>query len=299
MASTQTIQPSSMKAWLMAARPKTLAAALVPVLVGTAVAVAEGSFAAPAALAALVGASLIQIGTNFANDYFDHQKGADNDDRLGPTRVVQAGLISPEAVRTATGVTFGLAALVGGYLIWIGGWPIVAIGVASILSGLAYTGGPYPLGYNGLGDVFVFIFFGLVAVTGTYYVQALEWSTSALIASIPVGLLSTAILVVNNYRDIDTDRVAGKRTLAVRLGRMATRWQYVLLVLGAYAVPVAQWVIVGERSWILLPLASLPLAAFCVRDLWQKSGPALNPVLAKTAQLLALFGVLYAVGYVL
>jgi 1,4-dihydroxy-2-naphthoate octaprenyltransferase len=299
MASTQTIQPSSMKAWLMAARPKTLAAALVPVLVGTAVAVAEGSFAAPAALAALVGASLIQIGTNFANDYFDHQKGADNDDRLGPTRVVQAGLISPEAVRTATGVTFGLAALVGGYLIWIGGWPIVVIGVASILSGLAYTGGPYPLGYNGLGDVFVFIFFGLVAVTGTYYVQALEWSTSALIASIPVGLLSTAILVVNNYRDIDTDRVAGKRTLAVRLGRMATRWQYVLLVLGAYAVPVAQWVIVGERSWILLPLASLPLAAFCVRDLWQKSGPALNPVLAKTAQLLALFGVLYAVGYVL
>jgi 1,4-dihydroxy-2-naphthoate octaprenyltransferase len=288
-----------MHAWLMAARPKTLAAAIVPVLVGTAVAVAEGSFAAPQALAALVGASLIQIGTNFANDYFDHQKGADNDDRLGPTRVVQAGLISAHAVKQATTLTFGLAAAVGVYLIWVGGWPILLIGVASILSGLAYTGGPYPLGYNGLGDVFVFVFFGLVAVTGTYYVQALTWSTSALIASVPIGLLSTAILVVNNYRDVDTDRAAGKKTLAVRLGRPATRLQYALLIVGAYVVPVIQWAAFGEGVWILLPLASLPLAWLRVRELWQKTGLELNPVLAKTAQLLALYGLLYAVGYVL
>ncbi len=299
MSTTQTIRPSSMKAWLLASRPKTLAAAIVPVLVGTAVALAEGQFAAAAALAALLGASLIQIGTNFANDYFDHEKGADNEDRLGPTRVVQAGLIEPEAVKLATFITFGLAALVGVYLVWVGGWPILAIGIASILSGLAYTGGPYPLGYNGLGDVFVFIFFGLVAVTGTHYVQALEWSTSALVASTPIGLLSTAILIVNNYRDIDTDRVAGKRTLAVRLGRRATRWQYALTVLGAYAVPVVQWAILGADVWILLPLASLPLALKRLRDMWQKTGTELNPVLAGTAQLLALFGILYAAGIVL
>lgn len=299
MSTTQTIQPSSLKAWLLASRPKTLAAAIVPVLVGTAVAVADGTFAAPAALAALVGASLIQIGTNFANDYFDAKSGADNEDRLGPTRVVQAGLIEPSAVKTATFVTFGLSALVGAYLIWVGGWPILAIGVASILSGLAYTGGPYPLGYNGLGDVFVFIFFGLIAVTATHYVQALEWSTTALVASVPIGLLSTAILIVNNYRDVDTDRVAGKRTLAVRLGRPATRWHYALTVLGAYAVPVIQWAALGADAWILLPLVTLPLGIKRTVDMWKKSGKALNPVLAGTAQVLALFGILYAVGIVL
>ncbi|QDG54400.1 1,4-dihydroxy-2-naphthoate polyprenyltransferase [Persicimonas caeni] len=299
MSTTQTIQPSSLKAWLLASRPKTLAAAVIPVLVGTAVAVAEGTFAAPAALAALVGASLIQIGTNFANDYFDAKSGADNEDRLGPTRVVQAGLIEPSAVKTATFVTFAAAALVGVYLIWVGGWPILAIGVASILSGLAYTGGPYPLGYNGLGDVFVFIFFGLIAVTATHYVQALEWSTTALVASIPIGLLSTAILIVNNYRDVDTDRVAGKRTLAVRLGRPATRWHYALTVIGAYAVPVIQWAALGADAWILLPLLTLPLGLKRIVDMWKKTGKELNPVLAGTAQVLALFGILYAVGIVL
>ncbi len=283
----------------MASRPKTLAAAIVPVIVGTAVAIAEGAFSAGPALAALLGASLIQIGTNFANDYFDHVKGADTEDRLGPTRVTQSGLISPQAVRRATALTFGASALVGAYLIWLGGWPILAIGVASILSGLAYTGGPYPLGYNGLGDVFVFVFFGLVAVTATDYVQALEWSTTALMASIPVGLLSTAILVVNNYRDIDTDRIAGKRTLAVRLGASATRWQYALIVLGAYLVPLVQWATLGANAWILLPLISLPLAVVRVRSIWQKSGTQLNALLAQTAQLLALYGLLYAVGIVL
>lgn len=299
MSTTETARPSTLQAWILAARPKTLAAAVIPVLVGTAVAIADGSFAAGPALAALVGASLIQIGTNFANDYFDHQKGADTDDRLGPTRVVQSGLISAEQVKWATALTFGASALVGAYLVWLGGWPILAVGIASIISGLAYTGGPYPLGYNGLGDVFVFVFFGLVAVTGTHYVQALELSTTALVASVPIGLLSTAILVVNNYRDVDTDRVAGKRTLAVRLGRRATRWQYAVMVLGAYAVPIVQWAVSDAGAWILLPLVSLPLAVMRVRALWQKSGKQLNVVLAQTAQLLALYGALYAGGFVL
>jgi len=251
------------------------------------------------ALAALVGAGFIQIGTNFANDYFDAKSGADNEDRLGPTRAVQAGLLSASAVRTATGLTFAAAALVGVYLIAIGGWPILAIGVASIISGLAYTGGPYPLGYNGLGDVFVFIFFGVVAVTATYYVQALAWSPQALIASLPVGLLSTAILVVNNYRDMDTDRAAGKNTLAVRMGRRATQWQYALLVLGAYLVPVAQWAIGSASATLLLPLLSLPLALALIRGFLRLEGPALNGLLARTAGLLAIFGILYCVGYIL
>ncbi|MGM0556922.1 MAG: 1,4-dihydroxy-2-naphthoate polyprenyltransferase, partial [Myxococcota bacterium] len=224
MSTQQTI--SAPRAWVMATRPKTLAAAAVPVAVGTGVAVSHDQFQWLPALVALLGAFLIQIGTNLANDYFDFQKGADNEDRLGPTRVVSSGLISAKAVRNAMILAFALAAAVGSYLIWLGGWPILVIGVLSIMSGIAYTGGPFPLGYNGLGDLFVFIFFGVVAVMGTYYVQALEWSLESFVASVPVGLLSVAILIVNNYRDIDTDRAAGKMTLAVRLGRSLTRVQY-------------------------------------------------------------------------
>ncbi len=298
--STQNVPPSATpNAWLLASRPKTLAAAVVPVLVGTAVAYAQGEFSALPALAALVGAGLIQIGTNFANDYFDFQSGADNDDRLGPTRAVQAGLLTPSAVKRATGLTFGLAALVGVYLIAVGGWPILVIGLASIASGIAYTGGPYPLGYHGLGDLFVFIFFGVVAVTATHYVQALEWSVEALIVSVPIGLLSTAILVVNNYRDIDTDRAAGKRTLAVRLGRRLTRWQYIGLIGASYAVPALQWALGGAPATVLLTMLSLPLAAKCIRDMHKLSGFDLNALLAQTAKLLAAFGFLYALGYVL
>lgn len=299
MSSASTTRPSAFRAWIMASRPKTMAAAIVPVLVGSALALSDGYFAWLPALAALVGASLIQVGTNFANDYFDHQKGADNDDRLGPTRVVQSGIISAKKVRAATILTFALAALIGVYLIWVAGWPILAIGVASILSGIAYTGGPYPLGYNGLGDVFVFIFFGLIAVSATYYVQALEWSTLSLLASIPVGFLSTAILVVNNYRDIDTDRVAGKNTLAVRFGRRAARMQYAILVLLSYAIPPLHILYFGANAWVLLPLLTLPVAIFRVRAIWRKTGRALNPLLAQTAQLLIFFGILYTIGIAL
>lgn len=299
MSTASTTQPSPLVAWIMASRPKTMAAAIIPVLVGSALALSDGYFAWLPALAALFGASLIQIGTNFANDYFDAEKGADNEDRLGPTRVVQAGLISAEKVKAATALTFGLAALIGVYLVSVAGWPIVVIGVASILSGIAYTGGPYPLGYNGLGDLFVFIFFGLIAVSATYYVQALEWSTLSLLAAIPVGFLSTAILVVNNYRDIDTDRVVGKNTLAVRFGRRAARAQYAILIFGSYIIPPLHMIISGAGAWVLLPLLTLPLALIRVRAMGQKTGRELNPLLAQTAQLLIFFGILYAVGIAL
>ena len=292
------VQPGSAKAWVLAARPKTLPAAAIPVMVGTAVAFSQGALAIGPALAAFLGAALIQIGTNFANDYFDAKSGADNEDRLGPTRAVQAGLLSPGAVKAATYITFALSALVGVYLIAVGGWPILIIGVASILSGLAYTGGPYPLGYHGLGDLFVFLFFGLIAVAATHYVQALYWSPEAFIAALPIGFLSTAILVVNNYRDLDTDKEAGKNTLAVRMGRPATRVYYVALIAAAYAVPVAQ-VATGSSLTLLLPLLSLPLGALTAREIWRREGTALNALLARTAGLLAIFGLLYALGFAL
>ncbi len=299
MTDTALPRPGSLKAWLLASRPKTLAAAAIPVLVGTAVALAHGAFAWLPALVAFLCAALIQIGTNFANDYFDHQSGADNEDRLGPTRVTQAGLIEPNSVKWATGITFLIAFVLGLYLVWVGGWPILAVGIASIISGVAYTGGPYPLGYNGLGDLFVFIFFGLVAVGGTYYVQALQLAPEALVAAIPVGLLSTAIIVVNNYRDLDTDRDAGKKTLAVRIGPSTTRIQYAVLLLASYAVPIAQWLI-GDHGWtILLPLLTLPLAALRIADMYRLQGSPLNALLANTAKLLTLFGFLYAIGFIL
>ena len=270
--------------------------AAVPVAVGTAVAAAHDTFALLPALAALVGALLIQVGTNLANDYFDFKNGADDEHRLGPTRVTQAGLISEGAVRAAMLATFALAALVGVYLVGVGGWPILVIGILSILSGIAYTGGPFPLGYNGLGDLFVFVFFGIVAVCGTYWVQAGVWSWDAFIASLPVGLLSTAILVVNNYRDMETDRKVGKNTLAVRFGARAARAQYVSLVALAFMVPVAQ-VIVGGPVGLLASLLALPLAVVVVRRFLRLRGAELNAVLAATAGVLMVFGLLYSIGW--
>jgi 1,4-dihydroxy-2-naphthoate octaprenyltransferase len=238
-ASQPAISPA--RAWLLAARPKTLPAALAPVLVGTALAFHDGAFAPLPALAALLGALLLQIGSNFANDYFDFFKGADTHERLGPVRVTASGLISPGQLRWGMVAVFGLAALDGLYLIQVGGWPILAVGVASILAALLYTGGPFPFGYYGLGDLFVFIFFGLVAVCGTYYVQALTLTGPVVLAAVPPGLLITAILVVNNLRDIETDAKAGKRTLAVMLGRDGTRAEYRLLLALAYILPLALW----------------------------------------------------------
>ncbi|MEJ2186636.1 MAG: 1,4-dihydroxy-2-naphthoate polyprenyltransferase [Gemmatimonadota bacterium] len=291
--------PGPVRRWVMAIRPATLPAAVTPVLVGTAVAVAVGAFRAGPALAALAGALLLQIGANLANDLLDHEKGADTDARLGPTRVVQAGLLSPAAVRAATALTFVLALLVGMYLVWVAGWVVMAVGAVSIVAAVAYTGGPYPLGYNGLGDVAVFIFFGLVAVCGTTYVQAGFVPALAWIAAVPVGALVTAILVVNNVRDIATDAAAGKRTLAVRLGRRAAEAEYALLLLGAGAVPVALFATGRLNAWVLLPLLAAPRAYALLRSVRHDRGRALNPTLGGTAMLSVTFGALFALAIIL
>ncbi len=294
-ASPSAISPG--RAWLLAARPKTLPAALAPVLVGTALAFHDNAFALLPALAALMGALLLQIGSNFANDYFDFFKGADTHERLGPLRVTASGLISPGQLRWGMVAVFGLAALDGLYLIQVGGWPILAVGVASILAALLYTGGPFPFGYYGLGDLFVFIFFGLVAVCGTYYVQALSLTWPVIVAAVPPGLLITAILVVNNLRDIETDAKASKRTLAVMLGRPGTRLEYRLLLVLAYGLPLALWLGYGYSLLVLLPWLTMPLALRLLREILVKvDGPTLNAALAGTARLSLLFSLLLAAG---
>jgi 1,4-dihydroxy-2-naphthoate octaprenyltransferase len=287
-----------MNVWLQAIRPRTLTTALAPVLVGTAVAHHAGSVALVPALAALLGAVWIQIGTNLANDYYDYVKGADTADRLGPTRVTQAGLVSPERVKAAMWAAFAMAVAPGAYLVAVGGWPIVVIGVVSILSGIAYTGGPFPLGYNGLGDLFVFVFFGLVAVMGTAFVQGAGWAMLGVVAAVPVGLLATAVLVVNNLRDAQTDAKAGKRTLAVRWGERAARVEYSALIAASYMTTVVLMFMVRSH-WALLPLVSLPLAVSVWRGVMADGGRALNPRLGETARLVAVFGALEALGLVL
>ncbi len=289
---------NSRNPWLLAARPNTLPAAVVPVLVGSALAFRDGAFQPLAALAALFAAVCIQIGTNLANDVHDFRKGADTA-RVGPTRVTTAGLLAPEAVERGMWLVFGLAALAGLYLVYVGGWPIVLIGVASILAGVAYTAGPFPLGYNGLGDLFVFLFFGLAGVMGTYYVQALAVTWPAFLAAIPVGALTTNVIVVNNVRDADTDRAVGKRTLAVLLGRIVARAEYALLVAVAYLTPLALWLGFGLPVWTLLPWVTLPWAVSLTRMVYTVLGPGLNKALVGTARLLAVFGALFALGFLL
>lgn len=291
---------STRQAWLMAARPKTLPAAVGPVLVGAALAYADGAFQLLPALACLLGALLLQIGSNFANDYFDFFKGADTHDRLGPPRVTASGLLTPTQVRWGMVVIFGAAVLVGVYLIVQGGWPILVIGVAAILVALAYTGGPFPFGYYGLGDFFVFIFFGLVAVGGTYYVQALRFSPWIVLAAVPAGVLITNILVVNNLRDLETDRRASKRTLAVLLGRRATQNEYLLLLVVAYAIPLIFGLTGHWPWWTLLSWLTIPLAVGLVKKVLSATdGPTLNATLAGTARLSLLFNLLLAIGLVL
>ena len=284
--------------WASAARARTLPASIAPVLIGVVLAYADGVGHALAAWAALAGAILIQIGTNYANDYFDFVKGADTAERLGPRRAVQSGLISPEAMRRATILVFGLAILVGLYLAARGGWPIVVVGVASILCGVLYTGGPYPLGYRGLGDLFVLVFFGPVAVAGTYWVQALELDWRPIVAGLGPGLISVAILAVNNLRDRQTDAKAGKRTLAVRLGVRFTRIEYTASVLVACLSPLVFMASGAAGVGMLLPLLAL-LAAWPVhRTVWQRTdGPALNGALADTGRLLMLYAVLFCIGW--
>lgn len=305
------IQPGSARAWVLAARPKTLPAAIVPVAVGSACAFVHGGFAWPAAFAAALGALWIQVGTNLANDVFDHERGADTPDRLGPTRAVAAGLLTPGQVRYGMVCAFGLATLCGLYLVHLAGWPILVVGVASILAGIGYTGGPFPLAYNGLGDVFVLLFFGFVAVCGTAFVHLQMVPLVALWASLPVGLLATAMLVVNNIRDAEKDKGVGKKTLAVLMGRRLSQWQYKGLLLLAYLglAPVSTSIhgggmgigelLAGDARWIGLPIITLPYAMLLARQVGSRQGEALNSTLAGTAQLLLLFGALLSLGLVL
>ena len=281
---------------MLAIRPRTLPAAEAGVIMGSALAWRDGHFRLDAALACLLTALLLQIGSNLANDVFDFERGTDTPERLGPVRVTQAGLLTPLQVKAGMVIAFTLAALLGSYLAWLGGWIIILIGLAAIISAIAYTGGPFPLGYHGLGDLFVFLFFGLAAVTGTYYVQAGFVSAAAWWMTIPPGLIITAILVVNNLRDLENDRKAGKRTLAVMLGVRATKTQYLLCILAAYLVmPLAAWLDVIPWS-ALLAWLSLPLA---IRSAWvvlTKKGHPLNAALAGTGQTALLFSILFWTG---
>lgn len=296
----------------MAARPQTLPAGAAPVIVGVGLAIGFGVFAPLPALAALLGALLIQVGTNFANDYYDAVRGTDTEEREGFTRVTAGGLIAPTEVKRAMYATFALAIGVGTYLVYVGGVPILVVGLASVLSGLAYTGGPYPFGYYGLGDLFVFVFFGLVAVSGTFYVQAAALSgvgpfplwirpgtlpSAAVVASLPIAGLSTCILVVNNVRDLETDRKAGKRTLAVLVGYTWSRVEFCALIGMAYVVPLVFLLDPRYGLSVLLPLVTLPYATRVTKTvLTERSGEALNPALERVGKLLAGYALLFAVG---
>ena len=287
---------SRARIWLDAARPRTLPAAVVPVAVGTACAHAVRAVVWGPALAALGGALAIQIGTNFANDVYDAERGADGPDRVGPVRAVAAGLVDARAMKRAMIAAFGAACAFGLYLVAVSGWPIAAVGLASIAAGIAYTGGPWPLGYHGLGDACVFIGFGLVAVCGTAYVELGAVPALAAWAALPVGALATAILVVNNLRDRATDARVGKRTLAVRLGRRGALAEYAALIALGYVVPVALAIVQGAPA-LALPVASLPLAAHELRAVaGATTGPEHNRCLAGTARLLLVHGVLLAAG---
>ncbi|MDP9136486.1 MAG: 1,4-dihydroxy-2-naphthoate polyprenyltransferase [Actinomycetota bacterium] len=283
----------------MAARPRTLPAAVAPVLVGTALAATEGTFRWLTFVAAMLGALFIQVGTNLSNDYSDARRGADTEDRLGPVRVTAGGLVPPRQVLVATYVAFGVAVLAGVYLIATVGWELLLVGAASILAGVLYTGGPRPYGYEGLGEVFVFLFFGVVAVTGSYFAQTEQLTWEAFVLAVPVGLLAAAILVVNNVRDLETDRRAGKRTLAVRLGRGRARALYAAMVYGAFVAALLPWLLGSDElsAWLGLAVLALPLAVPVVAIVRSRTdGPSLNGALARTGMLQLVFCALLSAG---
>lgn len=290
----------TVKIWAQAARPQTLAAAFVPVCVGISLAIHDGTFDLMPSIVALLCAFLIQIGTNFANDYFDFKKGADTDERIGFERATATGMISAQTMLKATILTMGLAFVLGLYLVWHAGWIIFWIGVLSLICGILYTGGPFPLGYNGLGDLFVFIFFGVVAVMGTYYVNALEWSIDSFWASLAVGGLCINILVVNNLRDVEQDSIAGKNTLGVLFGENALRWEYLLMLLLALVIPPHFYFQLDYNGLIFIPYVSLPFAGMLLRKIWlEKDKRKLNKALEQTAQFMTLFGILFSTGILL
>ncbi len=287
---------SKFESWILASRPKTLPAAIVPVLIGSSIALYDNKFKFLATLVALICALLIQIGTNFVNDLYDYLSGTDKEERVGPLRVLASGLISVKEMKIGIVLIFALTFLLGLYLVYISTWVTLLIGIMSILAGIAYTAGPYPLAYNGLGDIFVFIFFGFVGTVGTYYVQTVEITPLVLWASIPVGALITNILVVNNYRDIEEDASTGKITLAVKLGKRLTRIQYLTFTVVSYLILFVVYFTYKESLFVFLPLLSLPLAVRLVSMIYKYKGAELNQTLALTAMLSAVYGLLFAIG---
>lgn len=292
--------PSGFRVWFLAIRPKTLWAAVAPVIIGTALAYDVGGVHWLSAAAALMGALFIQIGTNLSNDYFDFKKGADAQNRLGPVRVTQSGLIAPEKVKAAAHIAFKIAFIIGIYLVIRGGWPIVIIGLLSIVFGIMYTGGPFPLGYKGLGEIFVLIFFGPVAVGGTYYVQVLEIDWVVIACGLSPGLISVAILTVNNLRDIESDAKAGKRTLSVRFGKTYAQILYLASMLMASIMPLLIWLKTGFHVYSLLTLLIIVMAVPAIKKVFEyQNGVELNKVLEYTGQLLLLYSILFAVGWLM
>ena len=295
-----TAELSKFKIWLLAARPKTLWAGIAPVIIGGALAYDTGVFHVASFVFALTGSVLLQIGANFANDLFDFLKKTDDSERIGPLRVTQAGLVSSGEMKMATIAVFSLALIVGIYLVFRGGLPIVIIGLSSILFGVLYTGGPYPLGYLGLGDILVLIYYGPVAVCGTYYVITLDFNPALILAGIPPGMLSTAILTVNNLRDIESDKRSGKRTLAVRFGRQFARVEYIFMLAGAALFPVIIYLLKNAHPWSMLAVIILIPCGVTIRKVMtETSGEILNGVLADTGRILAMFAVLFSIGWLL
>lgn len=288
-----------LRALVSASRPRTWPAAAAPVLVGSAVARAAGGFRLGPALAALFGALLIQIGTNYVNDVLDFEKGTDTSERLGPTRATQAGWLRPWEVKAAAAAAFGLATAIGGYLVIVAGWPVIAIGLASILSGYAYTGGPFPLSESGWADLFVMVFFGFVAVIGTVYVQTLSVPRLSWGAALPIGALSTAILAVNNTRDLPTDLKAGRRTIPVILGRRGGVLEFAIMMVLAGSAPIFLVAFQWTDYPALLPLVTIPRMVGLTRKLARTEGAALNRTLGQTGQLLLLYSLLFSTGLIL
>ncbi|MDR3668465.1 MAG: 1,4-dihydroxy-2-naphthoate polyprenyltransferase [Ignavibacteriaceae bacterium] len=293
------IESEKIKSWIIASRPRTLPAAIVPVVVGSAAAASNNKFIFLYALIALACSLLIQIGTNFTNDLYDYLKGADNEKRKGPLRVMVNGLITVTEMKAGIVIVFLTAFVLGLYLVYTGGFFVLIIGVASILAGIAYTAGPYPLAYNGLGDLFVFMFFGVVGTVGTYYVQAHNLSYLPFLCSIPVGALITNILVVNNYRDIDEDKAANKYTLAVKFGRSFTRYQFIFLLFISFVMPLILFFGFNFKGWVFLPYLSFPIAFKLTKMIYSYRGKELNKTLELTARLSAIFGLLFSAGILL
>ncbi len=299
MNSSAVEKPSKIESWLLASRPRTLLAAVVPVMVGSALAISQNKFTPILSLIALLCSVLIQVGNNFTNDLYDYLKGTDKKDRIGPRRVLVSGLISTSEMKLGIITVFGLAFLFGLYLVNSAGIVILIIGIISILAGLAYTAGPYPLAYNGLGDVFVFAFFGIVGTTGTYYLHLHQFSLLSFLIAVPVGALITNILVVNNYRDIEEDREADKYTLAVKLGKKFTRFQFVNSIAISYLILFIIYFKYDFTYWIFLPLISLPIAVILIKRLQTFEGERLNNTLELSAKYAALFGLLFSLGLIL